>query len=321
MNDLISVVIPVYNVEHYVKQCVDSVLCQTYSNLEVFLVDDGSTDKSKYICDDYRNDIRVKVIHQENKGLSGARNTAIQCSTGKYIMFVDSDDYLATGCIESLYSSLIENEAEISCCGFIKVNDNGDILDNEKYNNTVINRFEAQKELLTSKNSLTTAWGKIYKRELFDSIRYPEGRINEDVYTTYLVFDKVNKISFIDEMLYFYRENCNSITHKPVSLKSLDSIYANEERAKFIKAKYPDLIDYAYSTIAHSATKLYYRCLNTDVDIDIKRTVREYVRKYLWYMEKKSDCSIKTKVFSFLVAYMPLMLDILFYGAGAKNND
>ena len=189
--DKISIIVPFYNVEKYAPKCIESIINQTYTNLEIILVDDGSPDTCGKICDDYAlKDGRIKVIHKKNAGLSDARNVGIKEATGKYIGFVDGDDYIEKDMYKYLYNLIKENNADISICGVEEVYEDGSIQDEKaKESIEILSKEDAIKELLLDKKVRSHAWDKLYKRELFENIEYPYGRKMEDIATTYKLFD------------------------------------------------------------------------------------------------------------------------------------
>lgn len=236
--ELISVVIPIYNVEKYVEKCVNSVISQTYKNMEIILVDDGSKDKSGEICDSFeKKDKRIKVIHKKNGGLSDARNAGIEIAKGKYISFIDSDDYVSELFIERLYNLCTQNNADIAECAFIKFEDKSQIKKIE--DSTVIsvkNNEDVLYDLYRKESYVVTVvvWNKLYKMDLFNDIRFPKGKINEDEFTTYKLFWKCKKIAITSERLYYYRKNNNSIMGKKFNVNRYDCLEAEEERADFL---------------------------------------------------------------------------------------
>lgn len=216
-NELISIVIPIYNIEKYVKKCIESVLNQDYLNIDIILVDDGATDNSGKICDEYKNiDSRIQVIHKLNGGLSDARNAGIKVAKGEYIIFIDGDDYIKPNYVSKLYNNLLENDADISVCGFSYVYDDGK---ERKYNNKekectkVFNSQQAIECMLDSRWAFKQcAWNKIYKKELFKDIEYPYGMLYEDLGTTYKLISKANKVVYDSNSLYYYVQRKTSIT-------------------------------------------------------------------------------------------------------------
>lgn len=230
--DLISVVVPIYKVEKYLPKCVDSICGQTYQNLEIILVDDGSPDQCGKLCDEYaKQDGRIKVIHKKNGGLSDARNAGIEVATGKYIGFVDSDDYIHPQMYEFLHDSLQKNMACIAVCAFQC------IMESEHVESKIMNSI--QSEVISSETErinhflgeeFTVAWNKLYPREYFSNIRYPKGKIHEDEFTTYKLLEMAKRICFIQEPLYYYVQRDNSIMGEDFSEKRLHRLDAYQER-------------------------------------------------------------------------------------------
>ena len=266
MEPLISVVVPVYKVENYLERCVESLLAQTYENIEIILVDDGSPDGCPAMCDEYaeKHD-RIKVVHQENKGLSGARNTGIDHAKGEYIAFIDSDDLWSVHFLESLYRALKAHDADISQCRWEYMH--GDEL-KEAYDPDAKCTCYTGREMLANLFIQTgayyvVAWNKLYKKELFENIRYPEGRIHEDEATTYKLFDQAKKCVFVDNALYgyFVGSGGTSITRNGFHLKKLDWRVANKERVQyFVEKDYGELVVPAIKACNDGSIDLYYKC-------------------------------------------------------------
>ena len=284
---LISVIVPVYQVEEYLERCVKSILSQTYKNLEVILVDDGSPDQCPAICDACaEKDARVKVIHQENKGLSGARNAGIDAASGEYLAFVDSDDYVSPHFIEELYQLLQDTGCAIGQCRFSYVK--GDGLVEEGDSAFCIYRGESLMEQLYGPEEKATcfvvAWNKLYRAELFKEtgIRYPEGRIHEDEATTYRLFHEAKKLAFLDRALYgYYTENGGSIT-SVFSAKRLQWLTAHEERIAFFKKNgYEKLLPAAYRKLCDACITFYFRCTEQVKDAEeLKKELRKRLETY-----------------------------------------
>lgn len=284
---LISVIVPVYRVEEYLERCVKSILSQTYENLEVILVDDGSPDQCPAICDACaEKDARVKVIHQENKGLSGARNAGIDAASGEYLAFVDSDDYVSPHFIEELYQLLQDTGCAIGQCRFSYVK--GDGLVEESDSAFCIYRGESLMEQLYGPEEKATcfvvAWNKLYRAELFKEtgIRYPEGRIHEDEATTYRLFHEAKKLAFLDRALYgYYTENGESIT-SVFSAKRLQWLTAHEERIAFFKKNgYEKLLPAAYRKLCDACITFYFRCTEQVKDAEeLKKELRKRLETY-----------------------------------------
>lgn len=242
--DLITVVIPIYNVEKYLKKCIDSILSQTYKNLEIILVDDGSTDNCSEICDKYEDEEnRIKVIHKKNGGLSDARNAGINIANGKYITFVDSDDYIESDMIEVLYNNMIKNNAQISTCLYRKFFEGEELVEKpSSYYLKVYSNEQSLEKMMYQKDCTTSAWGKLYLTELFKEIRYPYGKICEDLPTTYLLFSKANKIVISNCQKYYYLQRKNSIIHSKINPKRIEALNFAEEETNFIKREYPSIL-------------------------------------------------------------------------------
>lgn len=241
-NPLIGVIIPVYNVENYIERCINSVICQTYHNLEIILIDDGSTDNSGRICDEYAGkERRIHVIHQKNSGLSAARNVGIKVSSAEYIAFIDSDDYVSQWYIQRLTQILFKYDADMAICGYYQ----GKRKEFPEINRVrgKIHCFDSQTMLKNwhgkYKHVETSAWNKLYKKALFveKNIYYPAGYFHEDVQTTHLLVDKAQKIVITDEKLYYYYERNGSIVQTLSEKRIEDCIYSQNRRLDFFKHK------------------------------------------------------------------------------------
>ena len=254
--DLISIIVPVYNVEKYLKECIDSLICQSYSNIEIILIDDGSIDSSGKICDDYKNlDVRVKVIHKSNGGMSEARNVGLSEASGAYIAFVDSDDIVGKDYILYLFELLKSNDADVSVCRYRYIDDDGKIIGSygEKDTVNVRGKRECMKKFLCDEDIGTVVWGKLYKKELFSDLCFPVGKYHEDVYISYKIVDLCNCIAIGNTAEYYYRQHESSIVHKQFVTKHLDAVDASIERAEFIHEKYSDLYGIASIYVIYAA--------------------------------------------------------------------
>lgn len=226
MTPLISIIVPVYNVELYLSKCVDSILAQTYTNLEIFLVDDGSSDRSGKFCDEYAElDGRVKVIHKRNGGLSDARNAAIDVATGEYITFIDSDDYVTKDYITTLYSLIEKYKCKVSVAlytAFVE-GSNPEVV-NELYKEDCQTNIKAIEEMFYQEKYDTASWAKLYHSSLFTTgIRYPKGIVYEDLATTYLLIFQSDKVAFCNRRIYNYLLRRDSIEGSAFSSKKMDS--------------------------------------------------------------------------------------------------
>lgn len=229
---LISVIVPIYNVEKYLRTCIDSIITQSYANLEIVLVDDGSPDKCSEICDEYaKKDNRVKVIHQKNGGLAHARNVGIANSRGEYLTFIDSDDYVSKCYVDSLYKGLMEYDADISIASFHPFKEGEScVQSSELITYKEISKENAIKHYcsIDAEHSMPfiSACNKIYRRSLFKEIVFPKGKLYEDAFTTYKLIDYAKKIVFTTSKLYFYRINPQSILGQSFNEKHLEMVDA-----------------------------------------------------------------------------------------------
>lgn len=235
MSHLISVIVPVYNVEPYLARAVDSLLSQTYKNLQIILVDDGSTDNSGKLCDSYaQTDPRITVIHKQNGGLSSARNAGIDQASGAYFAFLDSDDYYSPTMLERLYQVITSNDCAIAQCAYFRFTDTP-----ETQAVTGPVQIQSATDALHRIDDAVymAAWNKLYKKELFAHIRFPEGKIHEDVGTTYRLFYEGEKIAVIPDALYGYYINPDSITTSKIKLNKLDLLDMYAEQFAFFREK------------------------------------------------------------------------------------
>ena len=238
MKDLISVIVPIYKVEELLPRCINSLLNQTHKNLEIILVNYGSPDKCGEICDQYaKKDKRIKVIHKENGGLSDARNCGLKIASGEYIAFVDSDDYIHNKMYEILLDNLKKNHADMSICMIKNVVELNPIEDEStlKQNIKCYSKNECHFNLFNELYLPTeVAWNKIYKKELWDNLEYPVGKLHEDEYVIHHLIERCNKVVYTNLELYYYYNNQNGITKK-FNVKRLDAIEAFEDRKQFYK--------------------------------------------------------------------------------------
>ena len=230
MEKLISIIVPVYNVEKYLKRCVDSILAQTYKNLEVVLVNDGSTDNSGVICDEYaKEDTRIKVVHKENGGVSTARNVGLEVATGECIGFIDSDDYIEPTMFETLLSKLEKENADMVICGFRQVQVNGVAKINKVDHNIDWSKENIIKNYFTQgiiKELMYAPVNKLYKKSLIRNLRFCEKyRMGEDILFLFQCIEKMNKLAYVDGVFYNYVMRENSAMTSPFSQKRLEYIY------------------------------------------------------------------------------------------------
>lgn len=244
-SDLISIIIPVYNTEQYIAACLDSVLTQSHRNMEVIVVNDGSTDYSLQIAEKYaENDDRVKVYTQNNKGQAEARNHGLEVATGDYITFVDSDDMLLPKSLEVMIKFMELKGVDIIEGKFIAGIEHKQINYVKNLSSEIFDSLQAIEFILYQRKGFPSPWGKIYRKELFDGLRFTNGIIYEDLDLFYKVYERADKIALINYPVYFYRINEESTTHtwKP---ERLDVLKVTEDLENYISQKYPHLIEAA----------------------------------------------------------------------------
>lgn len=243
-NKRISIIVPVYKTENYLSQCIDSVIGQTYKNIEIILVDDGSPDSCGKICDEYaKKDSRIKVIHQQNKGLCGARNAGMREATGDYIGFVDSDDYIAEDMYEYLCESIEKYGADIVSCRYFRIGRKYDGYEENGAYDVVMTGREAVTELVERFNLRSLFWNKLFRREILSDFEFPQGRTFEGTLTMHRLFLRCEKVVMLKEPKYYYRDNQGSIVNTKSLRNALDCCVANIERYYDLKDSFPALKD------------------------------------------------------------------------------
>lgn len=278
---LISIIVPIYNVEKYLKKCIDSILNQTYENFELILVDDGSPDDCGKICDAYaQNDQRIKVIHKKNGGLSDARNAGIEIAKGEYIGFIDSDDYISPDMYKELMRGCLDNQADIAMCGRYVVSEGYEVIKKEfvtdspkKYSSET-----AIGKLLLWDTCDSAAWDKLYRRSLFDEIRYPVGVMSEDYDVTCRLFAKANQIVHVGKALYYYVQRNGSITKQNFNRRRFETIYQVYNLASFVDSTYPELnnnMGYFLANHLISLERYSLRCNDVEYLDEMQKTIHE----------------------------------------------
>lgn len=239
----ISIIVPAYKVELYLDKCVSSIINQTYTNLEIILVDDGSPDNCPAMCDAWaEKDQRIRVIHKQNGGLSDARNAGMAAATGELMAFVDSDDYLAPDMYEHLYQRMSQDESDISACGVQMVWDDGTpprMLTCQ--GSCTLNREDAMRAIIEESWLKQPVWYKLYKTALIRDIAFPVGKYHEDVFWSYQAVGRADRVSVSDRVGYFYRQRGGSIMGEGYSLKRLDAVTAKVQRCAYIQERFPAL--------------------------------------------------------------------------------
>lgn len=270
MNILVSIIIPIFNVEQYLKRTVDSILNQTYKNIEIILVDDGSIDNSGIICDEYaKEDNRIKVFHKTNGGVSSARNLGITKATGDFICLVDSDDFIRDTYVEDLLKTVLKYKADIVICLFeYGKSDKFNLFLNKDIESvTLLNNIEALEYLYNKKLSGTmiVPWNKLYSKKLFENIKFPDDKIHEDEFIVPVLLYYANRIAIINKYDYYYFQSSGSIMRSEFNIKRLDAVEALEKRIKFFEDK--NLIKLKNKTIGLYLHLLFvYICLLNEIE-------------------------------------------------------
>ena len=280
----ISIIVPVYKVEKYIEQCIESILNQTFKDFELILVDDGSPDKCPEICDKYAlKDERIKVIHQKNRGLSAARNTGIDVSSGDYLCFIDSDDLIASEYCQQLYNLLENNDYDFSVCGMYRFRDEYESFPRVfNLESKVWNSNEFLKEQLNRRSEFG-ACNKLYRRSIFSKIRFVEGRLNEDVIWSGDLSINTMKCIETKSQYYCYRQRSNGIVGKQSKKGSLDFLYASNYLINISQTFHPDMIEdclyYSLSYTWNFIDKIYVQCSFRDNYLYLV-TLQKMLRKY-----------------------------------------
>ena len=316
--EVISVIVPVYNVEKYIRKCLDSIVSQTYSNLQIILIDDGSTDNSGIICDEYgKKDSRIQVIHQTNQGLSSARNKGLDIACGEYIGFVDSDDYIEPKMYELLHKNIIKSNADICLCRSVAEDINGKTIkySTEYHGTSTLNKEDMFNFLSYNREpKYIVPFNKLYKSKIFERLRYVEGVIYEDERIITHIYEKCNRIALINNILYHYIVRPNSTIHQKMTTRNLDAVYALLDRVQLfnsIKKQYlaKKVLCDSLELYKNIAINLYMRipnsyCALVQCKEDI---ISEYSRSdsELFSQEEKQEFNFLKKHFILFVLFLP----------------
>lgn len=306
MHDIISIIVPVYNVEKYLEQCVDSIINQTYKNLEIILVNDGSTDNSGVICDKYKQiDHRIKVMHKENGGQSSARNIGLDIANGKYVGFVDSDDWIESDMYESLYKRLSFYNADIVTCGCILEYFNFKNVDVRDREENTVEIFDSNKKEQLCKNFFchklysSGPCDKLYRITLFDNIRFPENKFYEDNYIALEILLKAKVIIASNDKYYHYRQNSSSTTRGYSYKKYQDAISAEMHNIEIIKKHYPYLVKFAFAPLYLRYFQFFDLLvfnIKNNKDEKVMLDIRGKIRKNISNIVRLNNISLKEKI-------------------------
>lgn len=294
MEDLVSVIVPVYNAQNYLHACVDSIVGQTYKNLEIILVDDGSTDLSGSICDEYaQKDSRIQVIHKANGGNGDARNAGLEAAKGAWIVMSDNDDIMHRRQIEVLLTVALDKNADISVGWYRSF----EITETPKEADIPLN-FVKSAEILTDKHLyddnfiakysmiLTVPWSKICRRKLYNGIKYPLKSRHDDTWTTWKLYEKAKKITFIPIELHYWRNDPNSFGRRSFDISHFDGIDAYREQLEyFYKSKKQRYVEIVYAEYVNDIFWCYNRMKESEMDVSLLRPYWQYMKKHIRYVK------------------------------------
>lgn len=311
MNKKISVIIPIYNTEKYLNRCIDSIISQSYTNLEIILVDDGSTDSCVQICDDFaKKDDRIKVIHKQNGGQSSARNAGLDIATGDYIGFVDSDDYILQDMYERLIDAIEKDEFSVASIMFNKVDSDGRLYPSKVAHpeSVRITAKDYVKELMlkTGDESVCT---KLFSRDIFNDLRFNEGTLNEDFLFMLKATEKFKTLSYIGELGYYYYIRGNSVTAK-YGKAFIDMVQNSRFALEYVIKRFPDLEEYALSHALYQHM-VYMRVIPKAIANNKNEIYKEallFIRKNLFAALSNKYLKIKTKILIFAIAAFPELM-------------
>lgn len=297
--ELISVIVPVYKVEPYLDCCVASIVAQTYKNLEIILVDDGSPDNCPQMCDNWaKKDDRIKVIHKQNGGLSDARNVGMSIAKGEYIGFVDSDDYISPDMYEQLHSHLIDTNSDIAACDFL-IFVNGTCVNYGScptFESHMASAHEAMSDIVNNRNFRAVAWNKLYHKDLLGGMCFNVGKLHEDEFFTYKLIDRAKQLVYVDHPMYFYRQRPESIMTR-FSYRRLDLLDAYVERIKLLESKYTDLAKKDKTNFCIACVNCYYEMSNSDEKKRGFDRISECRKSVCVSFKDFCSCSAKEKIY------------------------
>lgn len=306
---LISVVVPVYNVELFLDKCIKSLLSQDYDNLEILLIDDGSPDRSGEICDFYASKYdKIRTFHKENGGLSDARNYALSFTRGEYVMFIDSDDYV-DNCIISSMAARLNEDIDIVVSPHIDERENGEIISQlcefDEY--TILTSEEALEKMCYQVDFSTSACGKLIKRELLLNFPFPKGKLYEDLAVMYKIVGSAKRVGFTRKTMYHYVQHSGSIRFNIWSDKVYDVIEATDKLIEYIKDKYPRIIEAAIYRYFFSANEVYVRAFLEKKYLDLVKPIRQQLYSYWNIVKADKNVSNKQKIRFWLMIFQPVL--------------
>lgn len=322
MTPLISVIVPVFNVEKYLEKSVRSLMMQSYKNIEIILVDDGSPDTSGELCDTLASeDDRIKVVHKTNGGVSSARNSGIEASEGEYLCFIDGDDYVTDNYIQDMYDTLIKYNVDISTINQYKIWDNGrtEELYPQKTGTIFIKTgIETLSDMLYGKTCYATCCCKLYKREIFDDIRFPVYSMGEDSYTMYSCFIKAKNVAHLYKPSYYYIQHSESAMHTDNYDKFYDYIELSDNFIERVNAGYPELFLPAVNRLIENNFWVYMKMRkNPDKYSAQLKHITENIKKYRSVALKDKNVCLRTRL-ACLLSYLGMNALNIIYDNFAK---
>lgn len=303
---MISVIIPIYKVEAFLDNCITSVVEQSYKDLEIILVDDGSPDNCPVICDKWASqDKRIKVIHKTNGGLSDARNAGLDVATGEYLSFVDSDDWIAPNMYQVMIDTIQKEDADICSCGIMV--SYKDRQEPSKICSFVGNSEEALNMIYNDTAYPVAAWNKLYRRKCWDDFRFPVGKICEDTFTTYLLVDHAKKIVQISNPLYYYRIREDSIMTSTFTRKRMDEEEAWRCNYEYMKRKYPQIYPKAYEFYLQKVNVLIHTIpIEEKAEFETEyKFLYNILKNNFWYIVFRSKMKFKYRI-KFIIDFVGL---------------
>lgn len=289
----VSVVVPVYNVEPYIHKCVNSILNQTMQDLEIILVDDGATDNSGRICDEYaEQDARIRVIHKTNGGLSDARNAGVKVAAGEYILFVDSDDYIDAKMVERLYFLAQEHAVDMTVCGVYNVYASGAKAQYNELEEFLCNNAEAFGHIMVGQKIPGTICNKLIRRDIAQKLLFPVGRLYEDAFYTTQLMQNVRSVYVTTEPMYYYFHRGGSITTTPFREKDMDVVAAYQENLTVVKQQFPEIMEQAQFRL----TWAYFTALDRMLQLKEYKEAYRY-KEVVKYLRKNTWSVITSKYF------------------------
>ena len=300
---LISVIVPVYNVEKYVGRCLTSIINQSYTNIEIIVVNDGSTDNSLSVCEEYAaKDNRIILFSQENRGLSGARNTGLRHYTGEYVTFVDSDDWIHHNMIEYLYNILVRHDSEMSLCGSLRVSEG--IIADKQYKELEGTTYTCDTYMkLFLNGTFTACWSRLFRQDVINGVEFPEGLNCEDYIYMYEAIRRVNTVAVINLPLYYYFVREDSIVNESFNLKKFDQFYSARKLYELVKTQTPEYAKLSATRLAGAIVSLLSSSRKNKGYEDKEKELTSFLRSNtrLLLFNNQLNCKLRMVLFIYML--------------------